>query len=260
MKYTLALLLIAGLPALADVPVTASLYTPLNGGGTVTSVDLSGISPLPSQINIPDNGSYSVSFSNLDASQGIVQYGTSQQGPCPNNCSDIHAIPVAGVDASNSNAAEYLTGDAGSALTDDANSSGAYFSTGANAGTIDITFDTAQTSLALLWGSIDTSNELTFFNGTTNLGSVTGADVQAAAAGFVSNGFQGPAGSAYAVVTPGTSFTSVVASSGVVSFEFTGVQASTTPFVNTPEPSAVLLMFLMAGVLALAFGLKRKLA
>jgi len=256
MKHTLALLLIAGLPALADVPVTASLFTPLNGGGTVTPVDLSGITPLPSQLTIPNNGSYSVSFGGIDATQGIVQYGTTQQGPCPQNCFDgLHAIPVAGVDGST---AEYLTGDAGSTLTENPNLSGAYFSTGAD-GAITITFDTPQTSLALLWGSIDTQNQLVF-NNSTGSDIVTGTDVQLAAAGFGGNGLQGPTGSAYVVLTPDSTFTTVTASSGVVSFEFTAVQASTGTFVTTPEPSAVLLMFVMAGVLALAFGLKRKLA
>ncbi len=251
MKHALALLLVAGLPALADIPVTASLYTPLSGGGTVTSILLAGISA-PSQAEIIA-AAYSVDFSGIaDVLQGVVQGGTGSQG----GTSTIHAVPVAGVDGGGD--AEYLTGDAGSGLTVDSTASGNYFSTGT--GSIDISFTAPQTSLALLWGSIDTSNELTFYNGTTDLGSVTGADVQTAAAGFVSNGFQGPAGSAYAVITPGSTFTSVVASSGIVSFEFTGVQASNTPFVNTPEPIALILMVAMGSLLALAGALKRKLA
>ncbi|MGI4806825.1 MAG: hypothetical protein ACRYF2_01805, partial [Janthinobacterium lividum] len=56
-----------------------------------------------------------------------------------------------------------------------------YLSLGAS-GAITITFSTAQISLALLWGSIDTSNLLTLSNRDT----VRGLLVQATAANFFS--------------------------------------------------------------------------
>ena len=107
-----------------------------------------------------------------------------------------------------------------------------------------------QTSFALLWGSIDGGNLLRF-NDASNF-NVTGTAVQAAATGFVSNGFQGPGGSAYVVVNTDTPFTTVTASSSDISFEFQPIAASTTPFeISNPEPAG---FALMAGGILLLLG------
>ncbi len=166
---------------------------------------------------------YTVSFSTA-ANQGVVQ------GPAH----ALRAVPVAGVSGSTP---EYLTGNYGSALTTNAAASGNYLSTGT--GSITFTFSTPQTSLAVLWGSIDPGNSLTF----NDAGSykVTGTAVQAAAGNFAGNGFQGPGGSAYVVVDTSTPFTTVTANSSIVSFEFAGLAADTAPFTATPEPSSFLL-------------------
>jgi hypothetical protein len=143
---------------------------------------------------------------------------------------------------------EYLTGGFGSALTTNFNDSGNYLSTGQ--GAVVITFNKPETSLTLLWGSIDTSNSLTFNDASAY--TVTGADVQNAAAGFVGNGYQGPGGSAYVIVDTSTPFTQITATSGSASFEFTGVAAAASPFTPTqsaPEPATAWLIF------PLAFGL-----
>ena len=123
--------------------------------------------------------------------------------------------------------AEYLTGGFGSSLSTNIGASGNYLSTGLG-GTITINFVLPQTSFALLWGSIDGGNLLRF-NDASNF-NVTGTAVQAAAAGFVGSGFQGPGGSAYVVVNTDTPFTTVTATSSVISFEFVPIAASTTPF------------------------------
>jgi hypothetical protein len=138
-----------------------------------------------------------------------------------------HQVPVAAV---NGGAPEYLTGDFGSPMTTNIAASANYFSTGL--GTITITFASPQTSLAFLWGSIDIGNSL-LFNDAGNF-VVSGAAAQAAAAGFISNAFQG--GSAWVVVNTDTPFTTVTASSSTPSFEFGAVAASTAPFVANPEP------------------------
>jgi hypothetical protein len=161
----------------------------------------------------------------------------------------LHAIPVAGVSGT---APTYLTGNYGSSTTTSAAASGNYFSTGT--GTITFTFSTPQTSLALLWGSIDTTNSLSFNDASSF--KVTGSAVQAAAAGFASNGFQGPGGSAYVVVNTTTPFTTVTATSSVVSFEFAGVAADTAAFTATPEPASFLLFGLGLGLVA--FGAYRR--
>jgi hypothetical protein len=137
-------------------------------------------------------------------------------------------------------------------LTSNIGASGNYLSTG-SPGTITITLDSPAYWLALLWGSIDTSNSMTLTVGTAY--TITGTDVQGAAAGFVSNGFQGPGGSAWVLVDVPEGFTQVTATSGVVSFEFAGAVASTGGF-TTPEPASVLLMGTL--LLGLAGALKRK--
>ena len=195
--------------------ITASLFSPEAGFGPV-AIDLTGITP-PSHTDFTGTG-YSVSFGSGFSSQGVVQGAF---GCC-------YAIPVAGITAGQP---EYLTGGYGSLLTTIAADSGNYFSTGT--GSITIAFDQPETWLALLWGSIDTGNRLTFMNGNNSVFTVTGTAVQDAAAGFVSNGFQGPGGSAYVVINTSTPFTSVIASSDVVSFEFGGVVGSAVPEPNS---------------------------
>ena len=223
-----ALLLAASAGIASASTITASLYSPDAGLGPVI-IDLTGITAT-SQAPFSGPG-YSVSFA-VDPDQGVVQGALGGR----------YAIPVAGVTGGN---AEYLTGDYGSALTTDPADSGNYFSTGT--GTITIDFNQPETWLALLWGSIDTENQLTFKNGSSTVFTVSGTDVQKAAAGFAGNGFQGPGGSAYVLVNTSTPFTSVIASSGVVSFEFGGVVGSAVP-----EPSTFWCLFgLGIGIVAL---------
>jgi hypothetical protein len=212
--------------------ITASLFTPMAPTGTAPLlVDLNGIT-VPSDTTIDGTG-FTIAFS-VGAGQGVVQ-GTEEP---------LHAVPVGGVTGTTP---EYLTGGFGSALTTNIADSGNYLSTGT--GTITITFSSPETSLALLWGSIDTLNSLTL-NDAANF-TVTGAEVQAAAAGFVSNGFQGPGGSAYVVIDTSTPFTTVTLTSGVISFESAGIAADSAPFSTVPEPSSVALIATGLGIVVL---------
>ena len=207
----------------AALTVTASLFSPLSPPGTtITPISLAGLTT-PTQTNFSAPG-YSVSFSGVPGDQGVVQ------GQLENR----YAVPVAGVSGG---IPLYLTGDYGSALTADRDAAGKYFST--DLGTISINFTDPQRAVALLWGSIDTANSVivTVSGG----GTITGTDVQAAAAGFVSNGFQGPGGSAYVVIDSTTPFTSISFTSGVTSFEFAAVAGSATRFV-VPEPISLALL------------------
>jgi hypothetical protein len=226
-----ALLLAASAGTANASTITASLFSPDAGLGPVV-ISLTGITAV-SQASFSGPG-YSVSFA-MDASQSDQGVVRGAHGCC-------YAIPVAGV--TGGGAPKYLTGDYGSTLTTDVAASGNYFSTGT--GSITFNFDQPETWLALLWGSIDNYNHLTFKNGNATVFTVDGTTVQDAANGFVSNGFQGPGGSAYVVVNTSTPFTSVIASSTSVSFEFGGVVAS-----PVPEPATWCLFGLGIGIVAL---------
>jgi len=227
-----ALLLAASAGIANAATIQASLFEPDVGLGPVV-IALAGITPTPSQTGI-SAADYSISFlPGFSSAQGIVN------GPASN----LYAIPVAGINGAAQ--PEYLTGDFGSALTSDAGKSGNYFSTGT--GSIVITFASPQTWLALLWGSVDKGtngglgNFLTFNDLANSV--VTGQEVQDAAKGFVGNGYQGAGGSAYVIVHTDTPFTTVTASSSVVSFEFGGVAGSNSGFTIVPEPSSVCYLF-----------------
>jgi hypothetical protein len=214
--------------------VTASIFSPLVPSGTSLVVTKLGGITGPSQATVNGSG-YSISFANVGSDQGVVQGDLLPGG---------HGIPVAGEVGG---LAEYYTGGFGSALTTDQNASADYLSTGI--GTITITFATPQTSFALLWGSIDAGNSLSF-NDASHF-TVTGTMAQSAAAGFVGSGFLGPGGSAYVVVDTNTPFTTVTATSSIPSFEFIPLAASTTP-LDPPAPEPAGLAMMAGGVLVLA--------
>ena len=220
--------LLASGAAQATLVTSANTFTYQPVAGTATIVGVQGVTA-PSNATYTGAG-YSITFPGIAAGQGVVT-GASN---------GAYAIPVAGMVNGNPT---FLTGDFGSAQTTNAAASGNYLSTGGNAsgGNITISFTQDQTGLALLWGSIDSDNTLEFFENSVSVGTVTGAQVQAAAAGFVSNGFQGPGGSAYVTVNSTTAFNKVVAKTATPSFEFAGVVASTSN-IRVPEPASLALL------------------
>lgn len=138
--------------------------------------------------------------------------------------------------------------------------SGPYFSTGltsnpsisgssysvspTSSGIIDFTFATSQSYLGLLWGSVDgqpdLENVLSFYNDGTLVGSVTGAEV-AAAANVPATGVRTYGGSAYININVDGGFNQVVAGSQKVSFEFAAVTSSAQE-IPVPEPGSLLLL------------------
>lgn len=214
-----------------------SLNSPIAPFGSVlTSISLPDT---PTSQNFAGAG-FSVAFNGVESNQGVVQGALS----------GAHAVPVAGVSGGN---ATYLTGGYGSATTTDMAASGTYLSTGGAGASIVITFSTPQTSLALLWGSIDSSNLLTLSGGSiVGTDTLTGTQLQSIS-GFAGNGFQGPNGSAYVALTD-TAFTTVTLSSGVPSFELTGIAGSNVPF-SVPEPVSLAIL----GASLAGLGLARRL-
>jgi len=225
MKRLLAALLagtaiaaLAGPAQAVPLTITASLYNPPVTAGASTVIDLTDITT-PSDATITA-AAYTISFS-VTAGQGVVN------GPL----SGAYAVPVAG--ASNGQPL-YLTGNYGSALTPNIASSGNYLSTGV--GSITIAFTAEQTAFAMLWGSIDDFNAVTFLQGTSIIGTVSGDDAAAALGnGFEANGSQGPGGSGYVIVNSTTPFNTITFSSTSPSFEFAGMVSSIDP-IGIPEP------------------------
>ncbi|NDC41006.1 MAG: hypothetical protein EBZ77_05570 [Chitinophagia bacterium] len=81
--------------------------------------------------------------------------------------------------------------------------------------------------MGLLWGSVDTYNALDFYRNGVLLGSVTGAQI-IAAAGLIA-GNQGAFGTVYTNITSEWMFNKVVARSSNIAFEFDDVRFSTVP-------------------------------
>jgi hypothetical protein len=104
--------------------------------------------------------------------------------------------------------------------------------------------------MGLLWGSVDAYNTLTFYNGTTVVGTFTGKDVTAAA-----NGDQGEKGTYYVNINLSDSFTSVVATSTEYAFEFDNVAFSANP-LKVPEPGTVGVFLLGLLLVGSAYRLK----
>ena len=104
-----------------------------------------------------------------------------------------------------------------------------------------LTFAPGQTYLGILWGSLDSYNTLTFFNGGTAFASVTGQQVS----DHVVIGDQGFGGTHYVnfLFTGGETFDKVVATSDGYAFEFDNVAI-------VPEPTTVL----AGALLLLPFG------
>lgn len=83
----------------------------------------------------------------------------------------------------------------------------------------------------LYWGSVDTFNTLTFYDGTTVVATVSGADVEPALA--ADGGQTSYASNGYVLLTDLPWFNSVVIGSGSNSFEFDNVVAGVVPEVST---------------------------
>jgi hypothetical protein len=106
------------------------------------------------------------------------------------------------------------------------------------AGSATLQFSTPMTYLGLLWGSVDAYNMLSFYNGATLIGTVTGSDVIANP-----NGDQGANGTVYANInaTSGSSFDRVIATSDGNAFEFDDVafNLDLAPQLSSQDPDPI---------------------
>ena len=98
-----------------------------------------------------------------------------------------------------------------------------YITSGRTPSTVTLTFASAQQFFGLLWGSVDDYNTLTFYNGASLVGTVTGAQVIG-----LPNGNQGEQGTVYVNINADP-FTSVVLTSTSYAFEIDNVSYAETP-------------------------------
>ncbi len=122
-----------------------------------------------------------------------------------------------------------------------------YLSTGL--GSVSLVFPVLETYLGLLWGSVDDYNSLSFYNGATLVGALTGLDVTASA-----DGDQGVNGTYYVNILSTLAFDRVVASSTGYAFEFDNVAYNPT----NPVPEPISLGLLGLGVIGLGLMRRRK--
>ena len=137
---------------------------------------------------------------------------------------------------SNVYAAPYLSNNNGTLFGDPNNGPDGttYLSTGI--GSVTLSLPGEEKYVGLLWGSVDSYNSLSLYNGSTLVGTVTGSDVTASA-----NGDQGVNGTYYVNITSTDSFNTVVATSTQYAFEFDNVAFNPT---SVPEPSSFALAFI----------------
>jgi hypothetical protein len=134
-------------------------------------------------------------------------------------------------------AAPYLSGANGTGFGSPNQANGAddtvYLTAGV--GSVTLAMPEIQRYFGLLWGSVDAYNTLSFYQGNTLIGSLTGSDVLGSP-----NGNQGITGSLYVNISVPDGFDKVVASSTQHAFEFDNVAFNPTNPV--PEPASMLLL------------------
>ena len=130
-------------------------------------------------------------------------------------------------------AAPYLSNGNGTPFGDPNNGpdTTTYLSTGV--GSVTLNLPGQEKYVGLLWGSVDTYNTLSLYNGSKLVGAVTGTDVTSNA-----NGDQGQLGTFYVNINSTESFNTVVATSSSYAFEFDNVAYNPTA---VPEPSTFIL-------------------
>ena len=204
------------------VTTSASSLPPVSG--TLFSVDLSGFSPVTS------TGTYLLSSGETLDLTGISGGDAGQAGVVQGSVGGKYAAPV--------------TDSVGTKYA------GNYLSSGIGSLTID--FPSAESVFALLWGSVDTYNTISFQTAGGPV-SFTGSLMPN------NNGNQGFGGSFYTVIESSVPFTAVTLSSTQYAFESATFEYGTS-LTPTPAPEPAGMAVLGAGMLGLGFVRRRKIA
>jgi hypothetical protein len=200
----------------------------------VLSLCIAGISPVAraglvvtASVGSAPTGVNYVNFDNLPLTPGNT--GGVSNGVTVTFSGDAEAVQgsVSGVYA-----APYLSGGNGTLFGDPNNGQDAttYLTTGT--GSVTLSMPGEENYIGLLWGSVDTFNTLSLYDGATLVGTVTGTDVTSNASGD-----QGVNGTYYVNINSTESFNTVVATSSSNAFEFDNVAYNGA----VPEPSSFIL-------------------
>jgi hypothetical protein len=131
-------------------------------------------------------------------------------------------------------------------------SSGSMGATGGSARAV-FTFLTPQQYFGLLWGSVDDYNTLSFFNGSTLVGALTGSDALALGDDGEIHETLGKNGTMYVNVNSTLPFDRVVATSSNYAFEVDNIAFNES---QVPEPASVALIGV--GLLAVGWRSRRR--
>lgn len=141
-------------------------------------------------------------------------------------------------------AAPYLSNNNGALFGDPTNGPDTTPYVTSGVGSATIMFPAKEHYVGLLWGSVDTFNSLSFYDGATLIGTITGSQVTASA-----NGDQGVNGTFYVNIVSTLGFDSIVATSTSHAFEFDNLAYDTSQNIFTPEPLSLSLFGFSLGAL-----------
>lgn len=209
----------------------------LAGLGALT---LMGAAPALAQVTKDGNIEFSTSLSSLPSNDSVatVYLGTSSTTGFVSNATFTEGSGTEAATVSFTGTAGIYNGTtsgvAAAPYTPTGPQTSNYFAAEPN-GTVSINYAASQQYFGILWGSVDTYNTLTFYNGSHEVGQLTGSAITANA-----RGSQGANGSYFVNANfDGVTYNRVVASSSNPAFEFGVIAASQTQQTISPAPFGV---------------------
>lgn len=233
------------LPAIAAAALVAS-----TAAHAVPGYSISGsVGGAPTGVTYENFNSLPLgTVTNVATPSGVIVTTTPSAGVVQGGVSGLYAAP-------------YLSGGNGSGFgpggTDQADGPDAtpYItagSTGANPNSaVTLVFPSLEQYMGILWGSVDTYNTLSLYNGDTLVGTITGSDVIASP-----DGNQGVDGTVYVnidALTSAYAFNEAVLTSSQFAFEADNLAFNPRP---VPEPAGVAVLCL--GLIAIGAARARK--
>jgi hypothetical protein len=212
--------------SVAQTVQALTIFSTVGGAPTGTNLlnfdDLALGTGSPQTTSTPSGSATVILTPNAQVVQGSVSGQYAAPYLSGSNGTGFGNSPVPGADTTN-----YLTSGSDGAV---------------DGAAVELQFDSLMLYFGLLWGSVDAYNTLSFYNGTTLVDTVTGAQVLASPVGS-----QGVNGTVYVNFNTTSEFDRVIATSSQFAFEFDNVSynASRVPDGGT---TSLLLGLALTGV------------